>query len=110
MIVFLGILEYIYSDKLELNEELAMDLLGISDQYLLKDLRKACEEYLVGCLRVEILAKRIEEAEIFGAGILKEGILEFIVENLEEVDQYSERDEIPKEIIMEVIMSLYKKS
>jgi len=102
-------LEYIYEGKVELNEELAVDLLGISDQYLLKNLRKTCESYLVNCLKNETLAKRIEQAEHFGAEILKEGVLRFLMENLEEVSKYSGRDEIPKEVLLEVILGLQQK-
>ncbi len=103
------ILEYIYKGKVELDEELSVDLLGISDQYLLKDLRKSCERYLVNCLKKETLAKRIEQAEHFGAEMLREGALRFLADNLEEVSQYSGRNEISKEILVEVIMGLQQK-
>ncbi len=102
-------MEEIYNGKVELNEELAVDLLGISDQYLLKDLRKTCESYLANCLRKETVAKRIEQADHFGAGILRDGALRFLMENLEEVSKYSGREEISKEVLLEVIMGLQQK-
>ncbi len=103
---FKGLIRYLYCEKLELTEEVAAELLGIADQYLLPDLRKECEDYLVECLTFENLAQRLEEAEFYQAQILREGAIVFTIRNLEKLSQSEVKEKLPKEFIVAVIKRL----
>jgi len=103
---FKGLIRHLYCEKLELTEEIASELLGIADQYLLPELRKVCEEYLVECLTFENLAQRVEEAEFYQAQILREGAIVFTIKNLEMLSRSEEKDKLSKEFIVAVIKRL----
>jgi len=76
-----AILEYIYCNKIELNEDLALELLEPADRFLLSDLRDGCEKFLVKCLNLENFVKISNMTADFETRYLAEGIFEFISRN-----------------------------
>ena len=71
-------LEYIYCNKIELNEDLALELLEPADRFLLSDLRDGCEKFLVKCLNPENFVKIANLTTDFETRYLAEGIIEYI--------------------------------
>jgi len=76
-----AMLEYIYCNKIELNEDLALELLEPADRFLLSDLRDGCEKFLVKCLNLENFVKIANMTADFETRYLAEGIFEFISKN-----------------------------
>jgi len=81
-----AMLEYIYTDTVaNLSCEIALDLMCAADEYLLIRLKQLCEEEMCKILDVDNVASILCSADRYGASILKDRCVEFILENYDEV-------------------------
>ena len=76
-------LEFIYTNRMQLDEDLALDLLEVADKYLLKDLKALCEKFLSENIRLENLESFANLAESLDLSILRKGIIAFVPKNLQ---------------------------
>jgi len=102
-------LTFLYQNTVELSEPLAMDLYQLADKYMESGLVKLCEEFLCKNLNLENLVVTIEFTERFQVQILRERIVEFIIQNHEKVEENSEEYKIPDFYLWEVIPKMSKK-
>lgn len=65
--VFECMMAYIYTGNVEVNPDLATELLQASDQYLLEGLKRLCEMCIAQSLSVENLAATYELSEAYSA-------------------------------------------
>jgi hypothetical protein len=76
-------LEFIYTNRVEcLKENSAhevLDLLSAAEEFLLPDLKKLSEHAAKGLINIENVAKMLSAAERFGAPVLRESCVQFIL-------------------------------
>jgi len=102
-------LQFLYQNKVELSEPLAMELYELSDKYLQTELAELCEEFLSINLRLDNLSVMVNFAEKFETPALKEAILEFMARNLEEIQKDQSDYAIPPPYIWEMGSKLKQK-
>ena len=84
---FQCVLQYIYGGAVQVPEELAVELLGLADRYLLEGLKQLCGFTLAKMVGVDTVARIIQAAERWDApgGQLKALCMQYILENYEAV-------------------------
>jgi len=80
--VTLEFLRFIYCDQIDLNEDLAIRLLGFSDKYLQDDLTEKCMEYLTYNLNSENVYTILDFARQENIAVLLTWCLKFIKEKI----------------------------
>jgi len=109
--LFLSMLEYIYTDNVELSSPtMALKLMYLADEYLLPRLQQICEEQIIKSIDVKNVASLLEDAEKYHARKLKVFCVEFIIQNYAEVSKAPEFKEYLRspEIMHELIEALGK--
>jgi len=81
----LDMLTFIYSGKLKDLELKAERLLPAAEKYLIKSLKKKCEECLCKSLTVDNCLEYLVDADRYNAGHLKPLVIKFVVDNCREV-------------------------
>jgi len=80
-------LEFLYSDHVELDNNLALDLLQQADKYSIGELKNACEKHLVANIEQENYVALGQIAELIGAVSLREAVVAFIAKNIKQLKQ-----------------------
>jgi len=106
---FEALLKYIYCDELDFTEDLALDLLVLSNKWLFKELEEDCEEFLADTMTLENAIDRAELANKFEAGILTNAVIEFIIQNLDELEKKGDLHEMPPAVNVKVMVELKKR-
>jgi len=106
--LLLAILEFIYCDTVNLDEELAMELVGLADTFLLPKLKEACESYLSLNLRAENVLKISKRAEAVSAKKLEENVIAFLIKDFEKLSKTIELKSLSPELFVKLIMKLRK--
>jgi hypothetical protein len=83
--IFLALLEYLYTDAVEVGLDVAMELFEAADQFGVERLKKVCEARMLGSLCVENAASIFHAADTHSAGTLREKCLNFILANFDPV-------------------------
>jgi len=84
--IFSAMLEYLYCDAIpKMAPNLMLELLCLSDEYLLARLKRICEWELVKLIEVENVSSLLCNANHYHAEFLKEKCLNFILQNYTEV-------------------------
>jgi len=96
-------IKYLYLQTIELDEILAFELLQLSDKYCVSQLTKTCEEFLIEALTIDNCIEMIIKADRFGLNELKENSLKFIVNNLKLLRERNLLEQLPKNILIEII-------
>jgi len=99
--VFKAILQFIYCDEVELDEELALELILVADEYLMKDLTRSCGKYLSGQLRKANVVDTLIIAERHEMDELKNACFAWIIEHIHNIH-------IDNEDLMELPVPLFK--
>jgi hypothetical protein len=90
---FRCMLLFIYGGAVHVPEELAVELLGLADRYLLAGLKQLCGFTLEKMIAVDTVARIIQAAERWDAaeGQLKTRCMEYILTNYEAVRGHARR-------------------
>ena len=104
--VFVKVLEFLYTGKVEDLSRVAVPLLMASEVFLLDELKLVCEERVRKDVSLATVCGLLMTAERYRAEGLKSIALKFIVENLEEVKLQKEFLELTgePELLMEILM------
>ncbi|GMI47024.1 hypothetical protein TrCOL_g1016 [Triparma columacea] len=82
-------LEWVYSNRIRNFEDCsaqdAMDLLRLSDKWLLRDLKRICELKLISMIQIENCAKLLCATHEYDAKRLRTATVKFIMDNVKEV-------------------------
>ena len=100
--VFKGLLEYLYCGKIPKEEKLAMELFEVSEMYLLPDLRKKCEHFLIQSLRSDNVINKTLLAQRFSADKLKNAALKFLSINRQSISD-GDFNQLDKDFLIELI-------
>lgn len=90
---FQNVLKFLYFEDFELDEDVACDLLIVSDKYLLPQLTNECEQFLIENLNEKNWFKILKETEYLECENLQKATQNFVRKNFKPV-----RLEVPQEI------------
>merc|ERR1711988_348631 len=62
--VFLGLLEYLYTDEVEIGLDVAMDLFVAADQFGVERLKKLCEKKILVSINIDSVATILQAANM----------------------------------------------
>ena len=82
---FLALLEYLYTDMVDVQLDIAMDLFQAADQFGVDRLKKICESKMLSSINVENAASIFHAADLHNALGLREKCLTFILHNFDAV-------------------------
>ena len=97
---------FIYSNKIELNETLALDLLKSADKYLMKDLKNLCEVFLSQNLSLRNIVNLAQVAEAEELSILRKAITNFVPKNLQRILENQHLYKLPDSYYWEIMSNL----
>ena len=105
----IAVLEFAYCNEVELDVELALDLLKVSHKYSFVSLKQICSEYLSKKLGIENYVSIASASEEYQAPILENAVLEFVAKNLNLIEQKKDYPTLSKEMFWKIILKLGKK-
>lgn len=104
---FRCMLQYIYGGAVQVPEELAVELLGLADRYLLSGLKLLCGFTLEKMIGVDTVVRIIQAADRWDTptGQLKAHCMEYILANYEAVVSHSVFDELASspQLLLEIL-------
>eukprot|EP00512_Aurantiochytrium_limacinum_P009530 CAMPEP_0171543530 /NCGR_PEP_ID=MMETSP0960-20121227/2984_1 /TAXON_ID=87120 /ORGANISM="Aurantiochytrium limacinum, Strain ATCCMYA-1381" /LENGTH=830 /DNA_ID=CAMNT_0012091213 /DNA_START=307 /DNA_END=2799 /DNA_ORIENTATION=- len=104
--VFRAVIEYLYTDSVDITSELAVPLLIASERYILPRLKSLCEESIFKSISPSNCVHILLQAYMYNAESLKTICLDFIVDNIVALRSTPEFQELRQEpdLLMEIIM------
>ena len=105
----LAMLEFIYNNYINLTEPLAINLLEVADKYSLIRLKDVCEDFLIENITPDNMVTLGNYAEKYDALMLRNGILEFIMKNLDCLRERDDLLELPKSILVKGLFRMNRK-
>lgn len=109
LIICLAVIEFAYCNQVELDVNLALDVLKLSHKYKFSSLKQICSEYLSGKLSIENYVDIASASEEYQAPVLEDAVLEFVAKNLKSIEQKREYPNLSKEMFWKIILKLGKK-
>jgi len=108
--LFLSLLEYIYSDSVEISSaDMAVQLMILADEYLLPRLKEICETEIIKAIDVSNVAELMETAHRYHSKLLKNFCLEFILQNYEFTNGNGFRSSLQSpELLHEILEAMSK--
>jgi hypothetical protein len=85
--VFLALLEYLYTDEVEITLEIAMDLFVAADQFGVERLKRLCEKRILVSINVDSAATILQAANMHVAHSLRQSCMDFILRNFDAVSK-----------------------
>ena len=98
-----------YSDHVELDTNLAFDLLQQADKYSIDELRNACEKHLVANIEPENYVALGNIAELIGATALREAVVTFIAKNMKKIKPRKDFNEISDALLRDSLVKFIVK-
>jgi len=104
--IFLALLEYLYTDDVNVGQEIAMELLQAADQFGVDRLKKMCESKMLASITVDNAARVFHDADLHNAKSLREKCLNFILSNFDAVTKTESFEEMGRtniELVFEIL-------
>ena len=96
-------MQYIYCNEVELDEQLALDLIPTVDEYVMKGLKGLCEKYLCKQLRKDNVIDILIVADRHEIDELKKACFKLILKNLGNIDDHEETMKLSKSLFFELL-------
>lgn len=106
--VFVAILEYLYTDDIEINLDMAMDLFVAADQFGVERLKKLCEKKILVSINIDNAATIMQAANLHHATGLRQSCLDFILRNFDIVSKTAAFEEMGRSNV-ELIFDILKR-
>jgi len=103
---FLALLEYLYTDEIEISLDLAMDLFVAADQFGVERLKRLCEKKILTSINVDSVATILQAANVHMADGLRQSCMDFILRNFDAVSKtpaFEEMGRVNVELIFEIL-------
>ncbi len=107
-IMSIALLKFLYQNHIQLTVPLALDLYGVSDEYMQAELIDMCGRFLSKNITIDNLMAIIDVVQKFGVDSLKSSILEFIVKNFQRLFENEIYNSLPPIYIWEIAAQLLK--
>merc|ERR1712217_469532 len=104
--VFLALLEYPYTDEIEINLDIAMDLFVAADQFGVERLKRLCEKKILLSINVDSVATILQAANMHIAHGLRQSCMDFILRHFDTVSKTPAFEEMGRnnvELVFEVL-------
>lgn len=98
-------LEYLYTDHVSLDDNLAMELLVVSDKYIIPRLKNLTEQFISQRLSVKNIIDIINIADQHNALYLKECSINFMISNKEIICETQDISKLSKHVLVELVKS-----
>jgi len=95
-------LEFIYTDNIEINEDIVLDLYTAADKYHLPRLKYLCEIFMQKNIRLENVCVILKAADMFHARFLRNECIKWIVDNFGVVLSSEWYLNVPKNLMAEI--------
>ena len=92
--IFLGLLEYLYTDQTQITLDNAMEMFQVADRFGVDRLKRLCENLMLSSLNVENASHILYAADVVNATCLRERCLALIVAYFNEVSKSSAFEEV----------------
>jgi len=100
----LELLEFLYCNEVTLDQDIALSLLKLSEEYSLPLLKKKCAQFLAKELTVLNVIEMANAADLYGSEELIEASLDFIFRFKETVCQENDISKLSKTILVELFL------
>ena len=104
-LIFLALLEYCYTDSVDVTPEVAIELSIAADLYTLERLRGLCEVIVQKQISTENAAALLQIAEDTHATRIREVCLRFIVRDFDSVSRSESFQSLSRSLILEVLQN-----
>lgn len=104
--IFLATLEYLYTDRLRIPLDYAMELFEAADQFCIPRLQTMCEKRMLQSITVDNAATIFHAADMHTAHNLRSKSLKYILSHFEEVSKTSAFEEMGRsnmELVFEIL-------
>ncbi len=88
-------MEFIYCSEVELNEDLALEVLELSNKIRVEDLAEGCEEFLAKRITEDNYVKLAIISDLLDLALLRKTTMEFIEKNLYKVTKREDIRNLP---------------
>mmetsp|Transcript_56873 Transcript_56873/g.133639 ORF Transcript_56873/g.133639 Transcript_56873/m.133639 type:complete len:509 (+) Transcript_56873:273-1799(+) len=106
--VFLTLLEYLYTDEVEISLDMAMDLFVAADQFGVERLKRLCEKKILISISIDNAATILQAANMHIADGLRQSCLDFILRHFDAVSKTAAFEEMGRsnvELVFEILKS-----
>ncbi len=94
--IFKAFLEYVYLGQTVLNEDIALNLMDLSERYIIGDLKAFCENCLHNYLSIENCVRVFESACLYDAPSLKQKTIFFFQINYKKILEKHHLPDLPR--------------
>jgi len=104
--VFKALLEYLYTDEVDISLEFAMELFVAADQFGVERLKRLCEQTILSSINIDSAALILQAANMHVAHGLRQTCLDFILRNFDAVSKTPAFEEMGRsnvELVFEVL-------
>lgn len=104
--IFLALLEYLYTDCLEIQLDVAMDLFQAADRFGIDRLKRMCESKMLASISIDNAAAIFHAADQYNASSLRGKCLTFILTNFDAVTRTQAFEEMGRtnvDLVFEIL-------
>ncbi|KAF1777748.1 Kelch-type beta propeller [Phytophthora cactorum] len=104
--IFISLMEYLYTDYLDVAVDVAMELFVTADRYGVERLKRICESKMLGSLCIENAASIFHAADLHNATVLRDQCVTFMLHNFDAVtktDSFEEMGRTNVELVFELL-------
>lgn len=104
--VFLQMLEFLYSDSVDITLDSAMELLRAADRFAIDRLKRLCEHVMLSSINIDTAPQILLAADIHNADALRERCLGFILHHFDEVSMVPSFEDMTRanlELTLEIL-------
>jgi len=104
--VFLALLEYLYTDEVDISLDIAMDLFVAADQFGVERLKRLCEKKILTSINIDSAATILQAANMHIAHGLRQSCMDFVLRNFDAVSKTPAFEEMGRsnvELVFEIL-------
>ncbi len=99
-------MEYLYSDDVKLNVNLASDLLTQADKFSVPELKVVCEQFLIENISADNYVLLANLSELLEANKLRDAVRDYIAKNIKTLKARKDFEEISMDMLRDVIVKV----
>jgi len=103
---FRAFLEYLYSDDIELDVNMAQGLLTQADKYSVSELKGLCEQFLIGNISAGNYVHLANLSELLEANKLRDAVRDYIAKNIKVLKIRKDFEEISMDMLRDVVIKV----
>ena len=101
--VFKALMQYFYTDRIDVTPELAVNLYVVADRFLVDRLKELCAVFVQRSLTVENVCQVLSIAEEVCAILIREICLKFVARHFDQVSVCDAFADLSKKLIIEIV-------